>query len=56
MLLQELTWGELKNLLHTVRGAAAKNTVMGEITRRAIKSSLDDGNPVFADELRCSGR
>ena len=48
MLLSEISWEELKTLLHTSRGAAAKNTVMEEITRRAFKSSLDDGEPIFA--------
>ena len=35
MLLKEIEWVELVDLLHTVRGAAAKNTVMEEITRRS---------------------
>jgi hypothetical protein len=51
MLLKEIDWVELVDLLHTVRGAAAKNTVMEEITRRAHKSSLDDGEPLFANEV-----
>ena len=50
MLLKEIDWVELVDLLHTVRGAAAKNTVIEEITRRAHRG-LDDGEPLFANEV-----
>ena len=51
MLLKEIDWVELVDLLHTVRGAAAKNTVMEEITRRAHKASLVVVDLFLANEV-----